>query len=79
MFKFQKQHGKYYKVNTDGGKQDKIRRELFGIKDAQIKKHNSEKMGTFRMEHNRFSDMARMMNSDILSKIIRFCLIFSFL
>lgn len=50
-------HRKDYKLTSDGGKQDKIRKDLFRIRDKQIKKHNSEKKGTFRKEHNLFSDM----------------------
>lgn len=50
-------HRKDYKLTSDGGKQDKIRKDLFRVRDKQIKKHNSEKKGTFRKEHNLFSDM----------------------
>ncbi|XP_046458535.1 cathepsin L-like proteinase [Daphnia pulex] len=54
---FKKKHKKDYRPSSDGGKNDKTRKELFRARDKQIKKHNSEKAGTFRKEHNQFSDL----------------------
>ncbi|EFX87400.1 hypothetical protein DAPPUDRAFT_312328 [Daphnia pulex] len=54
---FKKKHNKDYRASSDGGKNDKTRKELFRARDKQIKKHNSEKAGTFRKEHNQFSDL----------------------
>ncbi|KAI9558065.1 hypothetical protein GHT06_014818 [Daphnia sinensis] len=57
---YKKKHGKNYRFPFDGGSQDRIRRALFQIRSAEINKHNNEKAGSYRLEVNKFSDMAPM-------------------
>ncbi len=49
-------HNKNYNETVDGGKQEKIRNQVFLDKDAKIKKHNSGN-STYKLAHNKFSDM----------------------
>jgi hypothetical protein len=64
----QKKHKKDYRPSSDGGKNDKTRKELFRARNKQIKKHNSEKAGTFRKELNQFSDLVREIKYSFVSR-----------
>ncbi|KZS11247.1 Uncharacterized protein APZ42_024011 [Daphnia magna] len=55
---YKKKHKKNYRFPFDNGNQERIRRALFQIRNAEINKHNSEKSGTYLLELNKFSDMA---------------------
>jgi len=48
-------HSKNYNETMDGGKQERMRKQIFLKKDANIKKHNSGK-SNYKMGHNQFSD-----------------------
>ncbi|XP_057379758.1 uncharacterized protein LOC130702106 [Daphnia carinata] len=63
---YKKKHGKNYRFPFDGGRQDRIRRALFQIRSAEINKHNSENSDTYRLEVNKFTDMAPIELDDFL-------------
>lgn len=51
----QTKHSKNYNETVDGGKQDKMRQQVFLNKDAKIKKHNSGN-ATYKQALNKLSD-----------------------
>jgi hypothetical protein len=48
---------KNYYISADGGKQDRIHKEIFFQRNDQIKQHNSNQLAHYRRELTQFSDM----------------------
>jgi hypothetical protein len=60
MIDWQKKHGKNYT-----GTHDSQRKQIFLATDALITTHNSQKNGTYKLEHNPFSDMVKLSEKQI--------------